>query len=199
MSGLAGKRTIARDLVDRYTSPSGHFAFATYDHWYGYDGPLTPADVLLANLLSLRLTWREVIPLFAAGHGDAQALRAALDNALVSLAPARALSDHSSVQDLEDTVRSLVAANEAAEAVPGWTYVTVSKVLHRRRPHIVPLIDSRVRAFYGARRPANIRRALYDDLQDNRSWMADLADGRKTPDGRPLTLLRLADILIWTA
>ena len=30
----------------------------------------------------------------------------------------------------------------------GWTPVTVSKVLHRFAPHAVPIVDSRVLAFY---------------------------------------------------
>jgi hypothetical protein len=199
MTGLADIRPTAKALLDRYTEPTSHHSFSTYDHWYGSDGPLAPADVLLANLMSLRLGWRQVIPLFADGKGPALGLRVALDEALTQLSSARAFEDHDSVEDLEDTLAPVAAANEATTAVPGWTAVTVSKVLHRRRPHIVPVIDSRVRAFYGARQPAPLRRALHEDIRQNRGWLAEHAQGRRTPDGRPVSLLRIADILIWMA
>jgi hypothetical protein len=55
-----------RDFLNTYTHPDGEYAFATYDQSAIHDGPLTAADILMANLLSLRLTWQDVTPLFAA-------------------------------------------------------------------------------------------------------------------------------------
>lgn len=155
--------------------------------------------MLLANLLSLRLGWREVIPLFAEGDGDPQALRAALEEALIRLRHADPFEEHPSLDAVEATVVPLANANSAAIPVRNWTYVTVSKVLHRRLPHIVPIIDSRVRSFYGARGPSAVRRALWKDLRENRDWLAAEAGSIRTPDDRPLSLLRTADILIWSA
>lgn len=66
----------------RFTDPTGHYAFRTYDQSPVHDGPLTAADVLMANLLSLRLAWREVTPLFADGDTTHTRLRACLDEAL---------------------------------------------------------------------------------------------------------------------
>jgi hypothetical protein len=95
-------------------------------------------------------------------------------------------------------LKSLAAANTAAMPVQWWTAVTVSKVLHRRRPHIVPLLDSLVYEFYGTKHPRPVRKALWEDIRENAGWLADLAATRTTPDGRPPSILRLADILIWT-
>lgn len=197
--GLSELRGAATRLLDEYTAETGQYAFTTYDHWYGQDGPLTPGDVLMANLLSLRLGWQDVVPLFASGDGEPQALRSKLESALVTLRDARPFEEHDSVTDLEETLAPLAEANVAAEAVPKWTEVTVSKVLHRRRPHIVPLMDSRVRRFYGARKPAAIRSHLWEDLRENNHWLEPLATALRTPDGRPLSMLRTADILIWMA
>lgn len=195
---LASLRGTAAEQLAKYTSPAGSYAFTTYDRQNDVDAPLSPADVLMANLLSLRLTWREVIPLFAEGDGSAQRLRQALDAALIDLRDSQPFESHETPQALEEAVASLAAANLATVAVPGWTAVTVSKVLHRRRPQIVPLIDSRVRTFYGVQKPQKVREALWTDIRENANWMTGLADSQKTPDGRALTLLRLADILIWT-
>jgi hypothetical protein len=198
VTSLESKQSDAGRLLDWYTCPRRHYAFKTYDHLYGQSEPLSPGDILLANLLSLRLSWREVVPLFAEGDGPPQRLRRSLDDALNELARVRAFEEHADVEELEASLPALRRANDCTQHVPGWTSVTVSKVLHRRLPHIVPIMDSRVRSFYGLRKPQHVREALFRDLKANRSWLSVAVQGRRTPDDRPLSLLRAADILIWT-
>lgn len=196
-NSLATLRTTASETLEQYTSTSSAYAFNTYDHNGPVDGALTASDVLLANLLSLQLSARDVIPLFMDGDDAPQRLRIALDQALVSLRDAQPFETYESLEELEKAVSSLAAANEASIPVKWWTPVVVSKVLHRRRPHIVPLIDSRVRNFWDVKSPQLVRKAMWEDIQDNRDWLADLAATKTTPDGRPLSVLRLVDILIW--
>src|SRR2546425_761347 len=50
--------------LDHYTDPARPYAYATYDQAAAHDGPITATDVLMVNLLSLRFSWREVLPLF---------------------------------------------------------------------------------------------------------------------------------------
>ena len=196
---LSELRVNAEEVVKAYVLPTAHFAFATYDVQTDTLSPLAPADVLMANLLSLRLGWQEVVPLFAEGHGPAQELRQKLDIALTELSETKPFEDIDSIEELERSVASLSAANAATKDVPQWTPTTVSKVLHRRRPHIVPLNDSYVRKFYGVKSTESrlLREALWKDLRENRGWMSDLASTVHTTDGRTPSLLRLADILIW--
>ncbi|MFB9403427.1 DUF6308 family protein [Pseudarthrobacter polychromogenes] len=196
---LSELQATAGEVLRAYTSPSGHFAFATYDVQGDTSSSLTPADVLMANLLSLKLGWEEVVPLFAEGDGPAQSLREKLNLALTDLAVTEHFEDYDSVEKLETAVASLAAANAATTMVKNWTPTTVSKVLHRRRPHIVPLNDSYVRAFYCVKTTESklLRETLWRDLQRNKEWMSELASTAWTADGRKLTLLRLADILIW--
>lgn len=198
---LAALEATAAEKVGHYTDPARHFAFWTYDVQGDMDVPLSAGDVLAANLLSLRLTWKEVIPLFAEGSGSEQRLRLALDAALRDLKEAKPLESYESLDALEAAVGSLAAANDATTDVKNWTPVTVSKVLHRRRPSIVPINDSRVRKFYGVKKTESVqlRAALWKDIRENQDWLQPLADNTKTPDGRQLSLLRLADILIWSA
>ncbi|WP_437771379.1 DUF6308 family protein [Arthrobacter sp. KNU40] len=195
---LASLKASASEKLDRYTSRTHAYAFNTYDQQGNVDAPLSPSDVLMANLLSLRLSALDVIPLFTDGDGPAQHLRKAMDQALFDLRGADHFESFEDLTGLEKAVESLATANRAALEVKGWTAVTVSKVLHRRRPHIVPLIDSRVYSFYGTKYPSEVRAALWEDLQANADWLTDLAATKQTPDGRKLSLLRLADILIWT-
>lgn len=196
---LAELRETAKETLEKYTSTSNWYAFNTYDVLGDPSEPLSPADVLMANLLSLKLSAAEVIPLFTEGLEDAQKLRAALDHALETFKDAPAFESFSDIESLEACVAPLAAANTASIAMPKWTAVTVSKVLHRRAPQIVPIIDSRVRSFYGVRYAEDVRSALWHDIRNEIDWLAPLAASQMTPDGRALSVLRLADILIWMA
>ncbi len=199
LRSLAELHDSAEATLEKYTSTNNWYAFNVYDVLGDPVAPLAPADVLMANLLSLKLSAAEVIPLFSGGQEPALKLRLALDEALTAFRDAPAFESFSDIDSLEAFVSPLAAANTAAIEVPQWTAVTVSKVLHRRVPQIVPIVDSRVRNFYGVRSPAKVRHALWADIRKEISWLAPLAASQMTSDGRPLSVLRLADILIWMA
>jgi hypothetical protein len=89
----------------------------------------------------------------------------------------------------------------------------LAKVLHRKRPGLIPLFDSKVQMFYHHEAcvppaPKNGRtvreymgllvRAMRQDLRDNADEFAALA--RLVPeDSPPLTPLRVLDIVVWTS
>jgi hypothetical protein len=185
--------------LDEYTDPTRHYAFASYDGAPVHDGPITPADILMANLLSLRLGWEDVIPLFASG-GRFAPLRSALDAAL---AAARASPPLEACTAAQAAMPLLRQANELAYKLGpyrdgqarAWTAVTVSKVLHRLSTNI-PIIDTRVKNFYGSNWAGVIRACVRDDLAANQHWMAPIA-AQYPIHGRPMPLTRMADILIW--
>ena len=85
----------------------------------------------------------------------------------------------------------------------------VSKVLHRKRPDLVPLYDSRIFEAYTA--PGAIPRAtdrswqdfmellcmqMREDLQTEREAFAAL-ERLAADEGKPVTQLRILDILVW--
>ncbi|MGP5717620.1 DUF6308 family protein [Brachybacterium tyrofermentans] len=200
MNSIAQRKHTAADSLSKYTSPRGGYAFRTYDlqPTHRSEG-LLPDDILAANLLSLRLSANDVIPLFAEGDEAPQKLLEAMNTALVALSEERPFEAQGSTADLDRALATLMNANEAAKSVPGWTSVTVSKVLHRQAPQIVPIIDSRVRNFYGVRKNQDrkLYHLLWNDLRENEGWLADLGRDYRTADDRELSLLRVADILIW--
>ncbi|GAB3358824.1 DUF6308 family protein [Modestobacter lapidis] len=197
---LAELQERAAGHLARYTAPDGYYGFATYDQSAVHDGPLTPADVLMANLLSLRLDWRDVVPLFAAGGTPYGLLRSALGDAL---AEARALPPLEDCTEEQALMPALSRANQVAYETPHsprrtrrtWGPVTVSKVLHRLAP-TVPLIDAYVMGFYAARWSQDARLAIRADLIGNREWLEPLAAAHPVR-GEPMPLTRVADIAIW--
>lgn len=89
----------------------------------------------------------------------------------------------------------------------------LAKVLHRKRPELVPLFDSKVQMFYqhemavppapkGGRTVREymgvLVRAMRQDLRDNADEVAALC--LLAPQGAPpLTPLRVLDIVVWTS
>jgi hypothetical protein len=147
-------RPNAKDLLREFTNPAGAYAFTTYDNTPVHDGPLTPGDIFMANLLSLKLGWQKVIPLFADGSQGGGTvwtkLRLDLDAALTE---ARQLcSEHDrfveadvampKLDELNNYISDRSFTKPTGRRQRTWTEVTVSKVLHRLSPNI-PLIDSR--------------------------------------------------------
>jgi hypothetical protein len=85
----------------------------------------------------------------------------------------------------------------------------VSKVLHRKRPDLVPLYDSRIFEAYTAPGAlprstdrawadfiADLCRQMRDDLQDEDAAF-DALERLAADEGRPVTRLRILDILVW--
>lgn len=96
----------------------------------------------------------------------------------------------------DDAFGALVRALDAVQDCDHLTSVFVSKVLHRKRPLLVPLIDSRVRAFYelpdSGYAPAFA--AIHADLLASRDFLAAHVAAAGVSELHPL---RALDIIIW--
>lgn len=183
--------------LNAYTDPSSKYAFTTYDQWYDSPDRLTPLDCFAANLLNLNLRHSHVIPMFSSTDTPATRLRKAIQRVLDETTG----NDHFlRLPTVDSHPFALVrAANTATEDVDEWTAVTVCKVLHRLRPDLVPLYDSVVRDHYevSSTAPGEFFRRFHENIRNNELWLADLAYGYRTPDNRPLSVLRAADVVIW--
>lgn len=194
-------RGCARAHLDRYTDRNGPRAFWTYDRGDG-GLELTPLDCLAPNLLSMRVDYRLVVPLFAS-EGDSSDLLAAMNSLLLmdGVSEARFLEQDLSADDGHwGAVRSVL---RATEPVTGLSAVWATKVLHRKLPNLVPVYDGKVYEFYfgtkpsGRRAPGRFFSALHSDLLSSEPWLAELVSTYWTADRRPLSVLRAADIVIW--
>lgn len=210
MPSIASLQACAEQHLADYTDPHGKRAFSTYDR-LGDPSTLTPLDCLAPALLSVRINYEQVVPLYRPTGPGAEllmALQAVLDH------PDSATTDFLTVDlTAPDTAWAAVQNALAVARSHGWVKrlkeVAITKILHRKRPALVPIFDSRVYAFYFGVRPVNgpaPARALWPVLQAdwaaNRKWLERLVapvSGApvRTPDGRRISLLRAADIVIW--
>ena len=185
-----------------YTNPSGRFAFAAYDV-LGDSSSLQPVDCLAPALLGAAVSAASVIEMNRPDTPEA-----ALWNAMRDLVadPVCAETDFIDADLDGAAVRSLASAIALGKDTPGIKAVKISKILHRKLPDFVPIIDRHVYKFHtGLTLPPSpygksVKRfwhVLQPDLKDNRDWLSDLASKFPTPDGRPLSVLRAADIIVW--
>lgn len=206
LTGLLGDHEKCAKWVEEYINPAGAYAFNTYDLSPVPNGALEPSDIMMANLLNLNLRAKYVIPVFAEA-GPAKELRAALDRAITDLPTDKAFEDFDSAEDFESEAEALGAADRATVGVSNWTPIAVSKVLHRRRPNLVPLIDRQVMRFYGTWRGTRgdqrveaaraTRGALWADIDRNREALSRIALQFQSREKAPPSLIRAADIIIW--
>lgn len=100
---------------------------------------------------------------------------------------------------------TIALLSELPSLFPGPSLSLVSKVLHRKRPWLIPMIDREVIDWYrpltGQRRAVDawspLLRHLADDLRTNRERLAELRFVLAITHGLSVTDLRAVDIVIW--
>lgn len=94
----------------------------------------------------------------------------------------------------------LIRCLDSANPCKGIRSVAVTKILHRKRPDLVPINDSRVRKFYGVKNSyVPLFGAIHADLQDTETleMLQNLAMPYVGLDRRPMSVLRALDIVVW--
>lgn len=186
-------------LLESYLDPRNGYAWPAYDGLVTNGSPALVSGDLLA-------------PALLGAHVDAGRF-SALQEMLPRLAGVADLPP-GALEDADDDTVDAVAAlfgvlDEARYAGRGVRGTIVSKVLHRKRPDLVPIYDSRIFAAYTApgvieRVPerswvsfmGQLCRVMRADLQDTADRFAELeqvAAGR----GAALSRLRILDVVVW--
>ena len=146
VASIGTLRPCAADHLDAYTSEVGDYGFSTYDRQGDPDEP-TPVDCLAPALLSVPVRALAIRELFRSA-GPGSRLLGAMQAVLADAAGRTA-----DFLDLElgdpDGPWSLVdAAIFESRHVHYLKGVAVTKILHRKRPNLVPILDSKVFEFY---------------------------------------------------
>ena len=205
MASIVHLENCAAKHLHDFINPNGLRSFATYDR-QGDPAVFGPLDALAPALLDARLGSREVNQMFSGDEANPYSkLRAAIDNCLQELAsitnPSGELLDFANA-DLSGASGpwSLVnACYIASDSTPNVKATKVSKMLHRKQPTFIPIIDSRLASFYDLSKSQRSKywSALQTDFRANRDLLDQLGKGVVTSEGKPISSLRVADIVIW--
>jgi hypothetical protein len=191
-------RRAAFDYAQRYLTSGKGFAYPSYD---GYDReramePLRDTDLLAPVLLNVRhlsvTTFEELLPLIPR-------LREALDGLPVDLSLVDAGTEH-------DVLIARLFSVLDDPGVWGAQGTVLAKILHRKRPALIPLYDANVWSVYvPSPVPRDPRRswekffglflpAVRDDLRRELPFWEEIAALAPTV---PITPLRALDIVAW--
>ncbi|MDX6273000.1 MAG: hypothetical protein QOJ92_210 [Frankiales bacterium] len=190
----------AEPLLLRYLDPAGGYA------WPSYDTLVTNGSV---ELVGSDL----VAPVLLGAHIDVPRYRLLFDllPELAAVATLPPVGLQGATDDDIDAVAALFAVvDREAYRRKGVKGTILSKVLHRKRPDLVPLYDSRIYAAYTAEgaihRDAHrewrefmaiLLRHMRADLQAEAAALGELQDVARRERGAELTPLRILDILVW--
>lgn len=198
MSSIADLGGCADRHLAYHLDPRNERSFHTYDRAGDLD-KFSALDALAPTLLADHVRREHVVAMFSDNDGPYGALRVAIQRILDETAP----DDNSFIDaDLDSDhgswglVRAVLATSQSTRGINGSR---VSKMLHRKRPGLVPLFDPTVARFYARSvdDPVPFWRALQADIRANRETAEGMAVGRTTPDYRPVTVIRAVDIAIW--
>lgn len=162
------------------------WAFRYYDLVETDPSRMDPVDVLAAAALHPGLS-RDDLAWFEDHRG-------ALDGWLADVAPDARLGGSDARIALEQLLE-----------FDGVTLTLLTKVLHRKRPHLVPLVDrhvvDRYRSITGERKPVEAWPGLLDalvvDLERNSDGLVAIRTELWNELGVDVSALRICDIAIW--
>jgi hypothetical protein len=198
---------VAAGFLKTYCSPSGAYAWPAYDTDTN-PSKLTPVDLLAPGFLSYPIRGLYLDRMFQRNDegGPANDYARLFDAMVAVVADIDAAElDFDSIDKHELSDRqcpgwgSVLRAIDAAQPCKGFTSVAVTKILHRKRPRLVPINDSRLRTFYGisGQRYSELFRCIHHDVTTH----GDLLDSWRKPywldNEGPMSRLRVLDIVIW--
>ena len=188
------------DLLLSYIQPDGAYAYPAYDNLVtNGSAELVDGDLLAPSLLGAHVDYaryvllKRMLPTICEAWGQL---------------PATPLEDTDDA-GIAAVARCFAVLDEPIYVRAGARGTIVSKVLHRKRPDLIPLYDSRIWTAYtisgaigrGSHRPwVEVMQALChsmrSDLVNNGAEFAALRE-RAAAEGARLTPLRILDILVW--
>ncbi|MFE2541714.1 DUF6308 family protein [Actinacidiphila glaucinigra] len=192
-----------RDTASRRGREHSPYAYPVYDRYQAGSGPaeLTDADLLAPLLLNAAPSLKAVFNL--------QQVRNRLEEALAAVPTSLSLTDAVAQGVHRDYLGALFGVLDQ-QKLHGVRLTTLAKILHRKRPALIPLYDSKVKACYCGRaakylvRPVGpsapdapfyieIATCIANDLAEHAEQWARLA-ARAPAD---VSLLRVFDVVAW--
>ncbi|MEU6405681.1 DUF6308 family protein [Streptomyces sp. NPDC046985] len=118
------------------------YAYPVYDRFAagGAESELSDGDLLAPSLLNASLGIRAVYNL--------QTLRPRLEKGLAAIPPTLTLTDAAARGTLASLLTDLFGVLDGPDPAVGLGLTTLSKILHRKRPLMIPLYDRRVKRCY---------------------------------------------------
>ena len=188
------------ELLLAYVDPDGPYAYPAYDELVtNGSSDLVDGDLLAPSLLDAHVDYARFV---------------LLRRMLPAICEAWTKLPETPLEDTDDAgvaavARCFAVLDEPIYVRAGARGTIVSKVLHRKRPDLIPLYDSRIWTAYtvsgaigrGSHRPwvevmQALCHAMRADLRNNHAEFQSLRNAAAAHGAR-VTPLRILDILVW--
>jgi len=155
---------------------------------HGVADRITSSDVLAVSMLSITWSPEAVIRLIEKSHDEMSPLLADIPHTPIEEVDLEALSQGSAAYRLWGALRQ----------IKGIGPVTASKLLARKRPHLVPIFDRVVRIALSFPPSANFWRCQWEWFHGSAERAAGLRSLRAQVDGiESISLVRCLDVAVW--
>ena len=205
MASLSDLSAAAPGYLKTYCSPASAYAWPHYDEDL-LPTVLTATDLLAPAYLSypIKRTYLEQMHRLVDGATNEYGrLRLAMEAVVADQTAAVLDFESVEVDGLNDRDTPgwglVLRALDEAQHCSGLTSVAVTKILHRKRPRLVPINDSRVRAFFEVEKLGfrDLFQRIHQELNDHEGLLNNWSSPYRLPDGRKMMKLRAMDIAIW--
>jgi hypothetical protein len=198
VNSISALESCAAEHLQHYVDPTSKRAFGVYDR-LGDANTFEPTDALAPALLDAPVSRTIVVDMFSVEESPFTKLRDAMQRLLTETQSPGPAFDGLDLEDPDGPWHLVKTVLLLSDNTSGLKASKVTKMLHRKRPKLVPIFDSKVAKFYGetALKPSPLWPKLQRELQEHYDQLADLADGVMTTDGRQISSLRVLDIVVW--
>ena len=168
-------------------------AYPGYDGHASRPGSFDESDLRHANRGGARIS--------AAQIGAILERRRRIERALQSISPETSLADD------DIPWRSLTRLFDGFADISGIGFAKMTKALHPKRPALIPMLDSVVQAYLAAdaspasfaERSTTLVESYKQDLDRNLAALGHIQRDLVRRGYRPLTEVRILDLLVWSA
>lgn len=191
--------------IGEYCDPSSPFAWPAYDLDLT-PGQFAPVELLSPALLSYPLSGTKILqPMLTKADTDFRRLFEAIVATVENQYKQPAHFDELTPEEISEGSgprpwQEFWKAWTVAGRCPHITSVGLTKILHRKAPDLIPIMDSRVRAFFGCdqgtRSSVDTMLAIRANLDAHAGLVTSWCDVVE-PGGLGLRPLRALDIAVW--
>lgn len=119
----------------------------------------------------------------------------ACDAALVSVSPQWSLMDDVAATEYRLVVKTLL---EELTAPTGIAKAIATKIVHKKRPNLIPVVDSVIARVYKLRSPTDLIFGPFrDDLIANHGALQPIKESAASVSGRDISVVRALELSIW--
>ena len=158
----------------------------------------TAADLYSVETLAVRVPARAGIAILGEESADFNGVLKQIPNVALGTLSESEFKKHLGLESKAIELWDLLRRNRPGDSRWGLGPTTTSKIMARKRPHLIPIEDSVVNRVIGLGRGGDSWRLWWEAFQAEGDYLEERATKLRAEIGRPeLSTLRVFDVMLW--